>query len=135
VVCGACGRTQPRRLYDAPADPNAPKPSWAVPIVVAIAMAVVGGVGAFVVRGGVPSYLVALPIFMSMVFGGLGVRMIQAPTSMRIARSLGPDAFGMQQYGPSETPTAARGRRIGVMNVVFAVGFLIFGVVVGRFIP
>jgi hypothetical protein len=136
VTCTACRRTHPRRLYE-PQVAAGPAPSWAIPIAAGCALGVIGLGGVLAVgplqRDPGPA-MNALAVGMSMFFGGMGVRAIQAPTSLRIAASQGTDAWGQAQWGPTHNATAAQGKRMGITFVVVAVLFLVLGIVLGRIV-
>jgi hypothetical protein len=100
---------------------------------------VVGAAGVVAVgpiqnQGVVGPLMNALAVFMAVVFCGAGVRAIQAPTTIRLAQSMGTDAWGNAQWGPSHNATAAKGRRTGVTHLVVGSLLLVLGILLGRIV-
>lgn len=97
--------------------------------VMAVGVAALFGFGTVMAKGG--------PIVnLAFIAGGaalsaFGVRAIRSPTTLQIAQARGPDAFGMQQYGPSRPATREQGTLAGAICLVVGAALVVLGVFVG----
>jgi hypothetical protein len=146
VVCRACHRHQPVRLYEAqlaqggvatgsalaPAGDPGPK-VFLFPAAVACAVAAVGVAGVFTVGALVTKAPWAnfMLIGMAMIFSALGGYQLRNPTRLRIAPIQGTDAWGNTQYGPSHQATRKEGITMGVISLSVGLAFLVLGVFIG----
>jgi len=137
VVCTACRKPQPRRIYEgeSAAGPPAPLPPRTFGVLPVIVFAGLCGLG----FGGVALLGVPAPggfaVNAAMILGGavasmLGTWAAKNPTSFMVSKPMGTDASGTQQWGPSQRAT--RGQ--GLVNGLAAVGMGVLLVALGVFL-
>jgi hypothetical protein len=122
--CGTCGHGRPSFVA---------RNTGAIPAVVAIGMGAIGGLGVVTVGRVFPEgpLMNVLFIVMSMAFSGFGARALVSPTTLSMSQSLGQDAWGTNQWGPSRPATYEQGMTLGSIFVVGGIGFMLIAVFMG----
>jgi hypothetical protein len=123
-----------------PADEEAPHARHAaarnarlVAVLVAASAAALGAAGLFTV-GSVSvqaPWMHVMLLALSMAFVGTGAYALQRPRGLPLAANAGTDAFGMQQFAPTQASTADQGRSFGVVMLMGGLVLLVLGVFFG----
>ncbi len=77
----------------------------------------------------------ALLILAGAATSALGVWVVKNPTAFGVSRNMGEDAFGMQQWGPSQPATRGQGLVNGLAAVGVGILVVALGVVLGVVTP
>jgi hypothetical protein len=105
----------------------------AIPAIVAVGIGAVGAIGILTVGRLLPEgpWMNAMLLAMSMIFSGFGVHALSSPTTLSVAPSLGQDAWGMNQWGPSRPATYEQGMMLGSIFLVAGLAFLLLSIFLG----
>ena len=138
VVCTACRKPQPRRIYEGEdaTGPTASTPRRTIgvlPVVVFVVLSALGFAAAAVL--GVPTpggvALSAALILAGAATSALGAWVAKNPTALAVSQNMGTDASGMQQWGPPQRATRGQGLVNGLAGVGVGVLIVALGVVLG----